>query len=80
MPLRYENGGCGAVNGMRPSGDIDLSSPQSEEVWTGVTYALAALMIINDMEVQGFATAEVRGRGQGVDQCFVHCVISDNAG
>jgi len=55
--MKYENGSCGAVNGMRPNGAIDLSSPQSEEVWTGVTYALAALMIYRGMHVEGFATA-----------------------
>jgi len=56
--LKYENGSCGAVNGMRPTGILDTSSPQSEEVWTGVTYALAALMIHRGMHLQGFSTAE----------------------
>lgn len=35
----------GAVNGMRPSGLPDTSSLQSNEVWVGVVYALAATMI-----------------------------------
>ena len=30
---------------MRPSGSVDPCSVQSVEVWTGVTYALAATMI-----------------------------------
>lgn len=30
---------------MRPNGKIDITSLQSEEVWTGVTDGLAALMI-----------------------------------
>ena len=47
------------MNGMRPTGIMDTSSPQSEEVWTGVTYALAALMIHRGMHLQGFSTAEV---------------------
>ena len=29
----------GAVNGMRPDGKVDTTSMQSQEVWTGVTYA-----------------------------------------
>ena len=35
----------GAINGTRPDGNMDLTSPQSEEFWTGVTYALGATMI-----------------------------------
>lgn len=41
----------GAVNGFIPNanadkpGHIDTTTIQSEEVWTGVTYALASLMI-----------------------------------
>jgi len=56
--LRYANGTCGALNGMRPDGSMDTSSPQSEEVWTGVTYCLAATMIHEGMVEQGFATAQ----------------------
>jgi non-lysosomal glucosylceramidase len=35
----------GAVNGMRPDGTVDDSCLQSREVWSGVTYALAAMML-----------------------------------
>ena len=35
----------GAVNGMNPDGTVDLYSMQSEEMWMGVTYSLAATMI-----------------------------------
>lgn len=35
----------GAVNGMRPEGVPDRSSVQSDEVWVGVVYGLAATMI-----------------------------------
>lgn len=35
----------GAVNGMRPQGVPDRSSVQSDEVWVGVVYSLAATMI-----------------------------------
>jgi len=43
--LRFNGGTMGAVNGMMPDGTQDTYSLQSEEVWTGVTYALSALMI-----------------------------------
>lgn len=39
------NGEMGAVNGMKPDGKIDTYTIQSEETWTGVTYALAATLI-----------------------------------
>lgn len=35
----------GAVNGMQPRGVPDTSSVQSDEVWVGVVYGLAATMI-----------------------------------
>jgi len=41
----------GAINGMRPDGSKDVTSPQSDEFWTGVTYAVAAEMI---QEVNSF--------------------------
>lgn len=46
MNVQGFNGGTmGAVNGMMPDGNIDKYSIQSEEVWTGVTYAVSSLMI-----------------------------------
>lgn len=46
MNVQGFNGGMmGAVNGMMPDGNVDTYSLQSEEVWTGVTYALSSLMI-----------------------------------
>ncbi|KAL8601227.1 hypothetical protein ACOMHN_003033 [Nucella lapillus] len=57
--MRYGRGSMGAINGTRPDGSKDLSSPQSEEFWTGVTYALAANMIQIGMGMveEGFQTA-----------------------
>lgn len=43
--LGFNGGKMGAVNGMMPDGNPDTFSLQSEEVWTGVTYALSSLMI-----------------------------------
>uniref|UniRef100_H2YFL2 Glucosylceramidase n=1 Tax=Ciona savignyi TaxID=51511 RepID=H2YFL2_CIOSA len=54
---KYHGGSHGAVNGMRPHGVVDNSSVQSNEVWTGVTYALAATMIHKGMLKEGFRTA-----------------------
>lgn len=49
--IAFAKGNLGAVNGFilnsnpdKP-GRIDYTTIQSEEVWTGVTYALAALML-----------------------------------
>lgn len=41
----YKGGTMGAINGMMPDGKPDIVAMQSEEVWTGVTYALSSLMI-----------------------------------
>jgi dienelactone hydrolase len=54
---RFADGGMGAVNGMRPDGTVDTSSNQSQEVWTGVTYALAAAMLQHGMIEEGWWTA-----------------------
>ncbi len=43
---------------MLRTGGVDRSTVQSEEVWTGVTYALASLMIAEGLVTQGFKTAE----------------------
>uniref|UniRef100_A0A0A9Z3A6 Non-lysosomal glucosylceramidase n=4 Tax=Lygus hesperus TaxID=30085 RepID=A0A0A9Z3A6_LYGHE len=55
--LMYYDGTQGAVNGMRPNGDVDRIATQSEESWTGVTYALASLFIFEGMMDEGFNTA-----------------------
>lgn len=59
----YENnvesfcgGKMGAVNGFI-EGAVDLFTVQSMEIWTGVTYALAATMIQEDLVEEGFKTA-----------------------
>ena len=43
--MKYKNGQQGAVNGFLPTGSIDYSCIQSEEMWTGVAYGLAALFL-----------------------------------
>lgn len=52
-----KDGKLGAVNGMLPDGRVDLSSMQSREIWSGVTYAVAATMIQEDLMDMAFHTA-----------------------
>lgn len=54
---RFADGQMGAVNGMRPDGTVDTSSNQSQEVWTGVTYALAAAMLQRGLTNEAWNTA-----------------------
>lgn len=56
--MSFAGGTMGAVNGMRPDGVPDTSSVQSNEVWIGVVYALAATMIQEGLVEEGFHTAE----------------------
>ncbi|XP_046403432.1 non-lysosomal glucosylceramidase [Ischnura elegans] len=56
--LKFANGSMGAVNGMTPDGHVDIYTIQSEEVWTGVVYALASLMMHEGMVEEAFKTAE----------------------
>lgn len=55
--MKVNNGKLGAVNGMQPDGKIDTSAMQSREIWTGVTYGVAATMIQEGMVKQAFTTA-----------------------
>ena len=52
--LPFEGGTMGAINGMRPNGTKDLTSCQSDEFWTGVTYSLGSLMF-QEGESLGFS-------------------------
>ena len=56
--LKVRGGTMGAINGMNPNGTVDTFTIQSEETWTGVSYALAATLIKNGMVEEGFKTAE----------------------
>ncbi|XP_057864285.2 uncharacterized protein LOC131072213 isoform X2 [Cryptomeria japonica] len=55
--LKLGHGKMGAVNGMQPDGKVDMSAIQSREIWTGVTYAVAAAMIHEGMVEEAFKTA-----------------------
>ncbi|XP_047323974.1 non-lysosomal glucosylceramidase [Impatiens glandulifera] len=56
--MKVKGGRMGAVNGMFPNGKVDDTCMQSREIWTGVTYGVAATMILAGMEEQAFKTAE----------------------
>ncbi|KAM3409162.1 hypothetical protein ACQJBY_001871 [Aegilops geniculata] len=56
--MRVKGGRIGAVNGMHPNGKVDETCMQSREIWTGVTYSLAATMLLHGMEDQAFTTAQ----------------------
>lgn len=55
--LKVNGGKLGALNGMLPNGEPDMSSMQSREIWTGVTYSVGATMIQEGMAEMGFQTA-----------------------
>jgi non-lysosomal glucosylceramidase len=55
--LGFGGGDMGAVNGIRPDGQIDESTEQSAESWTGTTYGLAAFMIGRGLTEEGWQTA-----------------------
>lgn len=44
--MEFGQGKLGAVNGMTKSGHLEITSLQSEEIWTGVTYSLSSTMIM----------------------------------
>lgn len=56
--MKVRGGRMGAVNGMHPNGKVDETCMQSREIWAGVTYGVAATMILAGMEEQAFTTAE----------------------
>ncbi|HEY5434874.1 MAG TPA: GH116 family glycosyl hydrolase [Candidatus Limnocylindrales bacterium] len=54
---RLEEGRPGrAAETVRPNGMVDTSSEQSQEVWVGTTYALAAFMISQGLRSEAWAT------------------------
>lgn len=56
--MKVKGGRMGAVNGMHPNGKVDETCMQSREIWAGVTYGVAATMILAGMEKEAFVTAE----------------------
>jgi non-lysosomal glucosylceramidase len=63
-----QDGNFGAMNGVRPDGKVDRSCMQSQEMWIGTSYAVAAGMLHAGLVEQAFATA--RGAYQAVYQDY----------
>jgi len=55
--MKFGKGEMGAVNGIGADGAILHSNEQVQEVWTGSTFGVAALMLANGMHDQAFHTA-----------------------
>ncbi|KAE8708517.1 hypothetical protein F3Y22_tig00110339pilonHSYRG00306 [Hibiscus syriacus] len=55
--LKVKGGKRGAVNGMLPGGRVDISSMQSRDIWSGVTYAVVAIKFHEDLVDMAFHTA-----------------------
>ncbi|KAM3721207.1 Non-lysosomal glucosylceramidase [Dirofilaria immitis] len=55
--LNFAGGRLGAVNGMRKDGTIERRHLQADEMWVGVTYALAASFMQQGDIQRGFDTA-----------------------
>jgi non-lysosomal glucosylceramidase len=55
--MKFANGEMGAANGMGANGQIITTNEQVQEVWTGTTFGLAALMLSEGMRDEGYKTA-----------------------
>lgn len=55
--MKFGKGEMGAVNGMAPDGSIIKTNEQVQEVWTGTTFSVAALMLSDGLKDEGYRTA-----------------------
>ena len=55
--MKFGGGDMGAVNGIGADGKIITTNEQVQEVWTGTTFSLAALMLEAGMKDEAFRTA-----------------------
>lgn len=56
--MKLANGSMGALNGIGADGELLKDNEQTGEVWTGVTFAVAATMLQDGLRDEGFATAK----------------------
>ncbi len=56
--MKLNHGTMGALNGISADGALLTDDEQTEEVWTGVTFAVAATMLQDGLRDQGYATAK----------------------
>lgn len=54
---QFGDSDMGAVNGFLQDTGTDMFSTQSQEVWIGVTYSLASLMLFEGLDEEGWRTA-----------------------
>jgi len=55
--MKFANGEMGAVNGIAPDGSLVQTNEQVQEVWTGTTFGVAALMLSEGMKDEAYHTA-----------------------
>jgi len=55
--MKFGKGEMGAANGIGPDGTIITTNEQVQEVWTGTTFSLAALMLSEGLKDEGYHTA-----------------------
>jgi non-lysosomal glucosylceramidase len=55
--MKFADGSMGAVNGIAPDGSLVKTNEQVQEVWTGTTFGLAALMLGDGLKDEAFKTA-----------------------
>jgi non-lysosomal glucosylceramidase len=55
--MKFGKGEMGAVNGIAADGTIIRTNEQVQEVWTGTTFGVAALMLADGMTDQAYHTA-----------------------
>jgi len=55
--MKFGKGEMGAANGMGPDGTIITTNQQVQEVWTGATFSVAALMLSEGLKDEAYRTA-----------------------
>jgi non-lysosomal glucosylceramidase len=55
--MKFSGGEMCAVNGMAPDGSLIKTNEQVQEVWTGTTFGVAALMLGDGLKDQAYRTA-----------------------
>ncbi len=55
--MKFADGNMGAVNGIAADGSVVRSNEQIQEVWTGTTFGLAALMLCEGLRDEAYRTA-----------------------
>jgi non-lysosomal glucosylceramidase len=55
--MKFGKGEMGAVNGIAADGSIITTNEQVQEVWTGTTFSVAALMLADGLKDEGYRTA-----------------------